>query len=321
MKTWARAACLIAGAGLSFALVAQEAGGTRPGVVVDINPGRIILMDITRAGDRLVTVGERGFTLVSDDAGQSWRAVATPVTRSLTRVAFENDKLGVAVGHGGSIVRTDDGGETWTAVEVEEAGLDSLLGVTSLGGNRFAAYGAFGLYFTSEDGGATWERRMVISEEFENHISQVVAANGVLWLVAEYGTLARSEDGGLTWTEVVSPYAGSFFGAVTARDGVLVIFGMRGNIFRSADGGVTWQNIETGTTTALNGGTVLSDGRIVLVGNAGLVAESTDNGATFQIKWSSAGRGFASLVEVPGGLVVAGESGVRLLDPATLVSH
>jgi len=42
---------------------------------VDINPGRIILMDITRAGDRLVTVGERGFTLVSDDAGQSWRAV------------------------------------------------------------------------------------------------------------------------------------------------------------------------------------------------------------------------------------------------------
>ena len=133
MKTWARAACLIAGAGLSFALVAQQPGGTRPGVVVDINPGRILLMDVTRAGDRLVTVGERGFTLVSDDAGQSWRAVATPVTRSLTRVAFENDKLGVAVGHGGSIVRTEDGGETWTAVAVEEAGVDSLLGVTSLG--------------------------------------------------------------------------------------------------------------------------------------------------------------------------------------------
>ena len=321
MKTWARAACLIAGAGLSFALVAQQPGGTRPGVVVDINPGRILLMDITRAGDRLVTVGERGFTLVSDDAGQSWRAIATPVTRSLTRVAFENDKLGVAVGHGGSIVRTEDGGETWTAGAVEEAGLDSLLGVTSLGGNRFAAYGAFGLFFTSEDGGATWERRMVISEEFENHISQVVAANGVLWLVAEYGTLARSDDGGLTWTEVVSPYAGSFFGAVVARDGVLVIFGMRGNIFRSVDGGVTWQKVESGTHTAFNGGTVLSDGRIVLVANAGLVAERTDNGATFTLKWSSAGRGFASLVEVPGGVVVAGESGVRPLDPATLASQ
>jgi len=122
MKTWARASCLIAGAGLSFALAAQQPGGTRPGVVVDINPGRIILMDITRAGDRLVTVGERGFALLSDDAGKSWRAVATPVTRSLTNVDFENDKLGVAVGHGGSIVRTEDGGQTWTAVVVEETG-------------------------------------------------------------------------------------------------------------------------------------------------------------------------------------------------------
>lgn len=321
MKIWQKAACLVAGAGLSFALVAQQAGGTRPGVVVDINPGRIILMDITRAGNRLVTVGERGFTLVSDDDGQSWRAVATPVTRSLTRVAFEDDKLGVAVGHGGSIVRTEDGGETWTAVPVEEAGLDSLLGVTSLGNRRFAAYGAFGLYFTSDDGGASWERRTVISEEFENHISQVLAANGALWLVAEYGTLARSDDGGLTWVEVESPYEGSFFGAVVARDGVMIVFGMRGNIFRSTDGGVTWQNIETGTTTAFNGGTVLSDGRIVLVGNAGLVAESTDNGATFQVQWSSAGRGFAAVVEVPGGLVVAGESGVRRLDPSTMASN
>ena len=320
MKTWQKAACLIAGAGLSFALVAQQPGGTRPGVVVDINPGRIILMDITRAGKRLVTVGERGFTLVSDDEGQNWRAVATPVTRSLTRVAFENDKLGVAVGHGGSVVRTEDGGESWTAVEVEEAVPESLLGVTSLGGGRFLAYGAFGMYFVSTDGGASWQRRTVISEEFENHISQVLAVNGVLWLVAEYGTVARSEDSGETWIQVESPYAGSLFGIVAGRDGALIAFGMRGKIFRSTDNGATWQNIEAGMTTAFNGGTVLSDGRIVLVGNSGLVAESTDNGAAFQVKWSSAGRGFAAVAEVPGGLVVAGESGVKLLDPATLVS-
>jgi photosystem II stability/assembly factor-like uncharacterized protein len=100
---------------------------------------------------------------------------------------------------------------------------------------------------------------------------------------------------------------------------VLLAFGMRGKIFRSADGGATWQLIETGTTTAFNGGTLLSDGRIVLVGNNGLVAESSDNGATFQMQWSTAGRGFAAVAEVPGGLVVAGESGVRVLDPATLV--
>ena len=64
MKTWLMAACLLAGAGLSIGLTAQEPGGTRPSVVVEINPSRIILMDIARAGSRLVTVGERGFALL-----------------------------------------------------------------------------------------------------------------------------------------------------------------------------------------------------------------------------------------------------------------
>ena len=316
MKHLISAACLALGATLAFASAAQAAGTVRDGTVVDIKPDRIILMDIARAGDRLVTVGERGFALLSDDAGKSWRAVGTPVTRTLTGIAFQDAKLGVAVGHGGSLVRTEDGGATWTAVELEDTGSDSLLGVASLGGGRFVAYGAFGLYFDSADGGRTWERRRILAEDFEAHISQVLPAHDALWLVGETGTLARSEDGGATYTALPSPYLGSFFGIVEAQDGALVIFGMRGNVFRSADNGATWQRIELGTTTSLNGGRVLPDGRILLVGNSGLVAESSDNGLTFNVEWSPAGKGFSALAEVPGGVVVAGASGVGMLDAA-----
>jgi photosystem II stability/assembly factor-like uncharacterized protein len=323
MKNWMKVACLAMGTGLAFGSMAQGTGPARAGTVVEIRPDRIYLLNVARAGDRLVSVGERGFALLSDDGGKTWRAVVTPVTRTLTGVAFENARLGIAVGHGGSLVRTEDGGDTWASVDIEnDAGSDSLLGVTSLGGGRFAAYGAFGLYLDSSDGGATWQRRQVISEEFENHISQVLPFNGALWMVAEYGTLARSEDGGATWTELESPYDGSFFGAIDAGDGVMVIFGMRGRVFRTADGGTTWQQIETGTTTAFNGGKRLSDGRILLVGNSGLVAESTDGGATFAAKWSSAGRGFSALAEVDGGGIVAvGESGAGLLDLAALTTR
>jgi photosystem II stability/assembly factor-like uncharacterized protein len=322
MNNWMKLACLAMGAGLAIGSVAQGTGQGRAGTVVEIRPDRIYLLNIARAGDRLVTVGERGFTLVSDDGGKTWRAVATPVTRTLTGVAFDGAKLGVAVGHGGSLVRTEDGGDTWTAVDVEnDVGSDSFLGVTSLGGGRFAAYGAFGMYLDSSDGGATWQRRPVISEEFENHISKVLPFNGALWMVAEYGTLARSDDGGETWIELESPYEGSFFGMVAAADGALVLHGMRGTVFRSADGGASWQEVELGTTTTPNGSALLSDGRIVLVGNSGLVATSTDNGQSFNIKWSPAGRGFSALVEVPGGIVVAGEGGVSLLDAASLVTH
>jgi photosystem II stability/assembly factor-like uncharacterized protein len=319
MKNWIRVACLAVGAGIAFAAAAQTAGSPRAGTVVNIKPERIILMDITRAGDRLVTVGERGFALLSDDGGKSWRAVGTPVKRTLTGVAFNGDKLGVAVGHGGSLVRTEDGGDTWTEVPLDEAMGESLLGVTALGDGWFAAYGAFGFYFDTLDGGKTWTRRTVVDEYFEAHISQVVSANGVLWLAGEAGALARSDDDGATFVAVPSPYTGSFFGMLVGQDGSLLLFGMRGTIFRSVDAGVTWQKVELDTTASFNGGRVLSDGRILLVGNAGLVATSTDNGQTFKTEWSPAGRGFSALAESPAGLVVVGESGVRPLDTTALV--
>jgi photosystem II stability/assembly factor-like uncharacterized protein len=331
MTNWMKLACLLMGAGLVFAPVAnaektvateggQAAGTVRPGTVVDIKPHRIYLMDIEKAGERLVAVGERGFVLVSDDAGKSWRAVGTPVVRTLTGVAFNGDKLGVAVGHGGSLVRTEDGGNTWVEVPMDEAYGESLLGVTALGDGKFAAYGAFGQYFDTLDGGKSWTRRTILSEEFENHISQVVEVGGSLWMVTEYGTIARCDAECTAFAEIPSPYPGSFFGMVVAQDGALVLFGMRGTIFRSADAGVTWQKIETDTTATFNSGRTLSDGRIILVGNAGLVATSTDNGQSFKIEWSPASRGFSALVEAGGNLVVVGEAGVGMLDTSTLVT-
>ena len=327
MKHWIRWACLAMGATFAFASVAEQQAevkaapkfADRPGVVVDIKPNRIYLTAIARAGSRLITVGERGFTLVSDDEAKNWKAVATPVNRTLTSIAFNDDKLGVAVGHGGTLVRTEDGGNTWAAVPMDDAVGESLLGVTALGDGKFAAYGAFGMYFDTLDGGKSWTKRTIISEDFEAHISQVVLNNGVLWLVGEAGTLARCDELCSAYVAVPSPYTGSFFGMVVAKDGALLIFGMRGTIYRSADGGATWQKVAVDTTASFNGGRVLSDGRIMLVGNAGLVATSSDNGQTFTLEWSNAGKGFSALEEIPGGVVVVGEAGVAILDPATLV--
>lgn len=324
MKYWAIMACAWIGAGLGFVRPAhaQDAPAAAPKaaskVVVDVRSDRIVLLDITKVGQRLIAAGERGFTLVSDDAGKTWKGVQTPVTRTLTGIAFKDDKVGVAVGHGGSFVRTEDGGNRWQEVKVEDAGTDSLLGVTHLGGDHYVAYGAFGLYFDSQDAGRTWTRGTVISEDFDRHISQVVPMGNSLLLVAESGTLARSDDGGATWTALTSPYQGSYFGAVAAPDGSVVVFGMRGNIYRTADQGATWQKVELPTTTSIMSGRVLADGRILLVGNSGLLAVSRDNGQTFELHSSNLGKGFAAAVEVDGKVILAGESGITTLDPAWL---
>ena len=123
MNNWTRMACLVLGTWLGCASAedttatpgAVTAGSARAGTVVDIKPYRIYLLDIATAGDPLVAVGERGFVLISDDVGKSWKAIGTPVVRGLTGVAFNGDKIGVAVGHGGSLVRTEDGGSSWMA--------------------------------------------------------------------------------------------------------------------------------------------------------------------------------------------------------------
>ena len=319
MKHWTRLACV----GLVACLVGlpavhgQDEAASAPArgkTVVEIRPDRIILIDITRAGDRLIAVGERGFALLSDDAGKSWKARETPVTRTLTGVAFRDAKVGVAVGHGASVVRTEDGGDTWTHVPLPEAEPESLLGVVSLGGDHFAAYGAFGMYFDSVDAGRSWERRTVMSEEFEWHISQVVAVGSSLLLVGESGTLARSDDGGTTWTAITSPYVGSFFGAIGAPDGAILAFGMRGNVYRSTDLGATWTLMPIDTKAALNGGKTLSDGRVLLVGNSGLLAMSSDGGRTLNVHFAPGGRGFSNVVEADGAIIMAGESGITTLD-------
>lgn len=324
MKNWAWAACVVIGAGL-VSLPPARAEPTAPAakpasarVVVDIRSDRIVLMDVARAGDRLVAVGERGFTLVSEDAGRSWKARATPVDRTLTGVAFKDGRTGVAVGHGGTVIRTDDGGQTWTHVPLEEAGPESLLGVVNLGGDHFAAYGAFGMYFDSVDSGKTWQKRMILSEDFDRHISQVLPVGTSLLLVAETGTLARSDDGGNTWTALTSPYQGSYFGTLVTRSGAILVFGMRGNVYRTTDFGTTWQKIPLDTTVSLTCGRQLEDGRVLLVGNSGLVALSKDDGQTLDLHWSPARRGFAGIAEDGQQIVLVGETGVTLFDPAWL---
>jgi photosystem II stability/assembly factor-like uncharacterized protein len=256
MKHRAGIAGAILGASLCLAAPAngeESAGAAKPTTaqraVVDLRSDRILLLGIEQVDNRITAVGERGFTLVSNDGGQTWKGLPTPVTRTLTGVAFKDARVGVAVGHGGSFVRTEDGGATWSQVTVDEAGPDSLLGVTHLAGDHFIAYGAFGLYFDSQDAGKTWQRGTVLSEDFDRHISQVIVVGNSLLLVAESGTLARSDDGGVTWVALTSPYQGSYFGALAVNDGSVLAFGMRGNVFRSLDVGTTWQKIETSWAT------------------------------------------------------------------------
>jgi hypothetical protein len=90
------------------------------GIVVDIKSDHIVLMDIALseiAWWPSASAVSRWHRTTKARPGRPTHASQ----RTLTGIAFKDDKTGVAVGHGGTVIRTDDGGESWTHVPLEEA--------------------------------------------------------------------------------------------------------------------------------------------------------------------------------------------------------
>ena len=273
-----------------------------------------LLLDVARAGDRLVAVGEWGHVLLSEDGGSSWRQARSVPTRvTLCEVVFVDEQHGWAVGHDATVIHTRDGGETWRRQFFAPAEEVPLLTVWFEDTRHGFAAGGFGLLIETRDGGESWERRVLAEPEEDPHLSHLFAGPGaVLVLAAEAGVVYRSGDAGAHWQRLELPYRGSFWGGLTLESGAMLLCGMRGHAFRSEDAGRSWQPVETETDQSLESGVQLSNGTVVLVGLGGVVATSRDDGRRFVARNESERKGFAAVAEAPEGrLLLVGEAGVR----------
>ncbi len=285
-----------------------------------------LLLDITRAGDRLVVAGDRGHILYSDDAGRSWTQAKVPTRQLLTAIAFADDKHGWAVGHDALVLATTDGGENWTVQYEEREREAPLLDVWFEDDRHGIAVGAYGALIETTDGGKTWDD---ISDRLDNedgfHLNAIAPIEGAgLFIVGEMGSLFRSVDLGQSWERVESPYQGSFFGVVGgAEPGVVLAFGLRGHLFRSIDFGDSWDSIElsNGNSHALESGladgSLLRDGRIVVVGHGGAVLTSSDQGRSFELYNRPDRRSLSGVSsDSEGNLILVGQGGVRIASPS-----
>lgn len=280
-----------------------------------------LMIDATHAGSRLVTVGDRGHILFSDDQGKTWIQARVPTRQLLTAVYFIDDKRGWAVGHDAQILASSDGGATWTKQFEDLAREAPLLDIRFLDAQHGFAVGAYGALLETLDGGQHWQdvaERLENEEQLHlNGITQVKDAG--LFIVGEQGSMFRSSDDGQTWSRVQGPYEGSLFGVIgTAQSRTLLAYGLRGNLFRSVDFGDSWTSIELKAARgplefALASATLLEDGNLVLVGNGGSVLRSADDGRTFSV-FNRPDRialaGVSGLAD--GGLLLVGQGGVHL---------
>jgi len=308
------------------------------------------LFGITRAGERLVVVGQRGFILYSDDEGQTWVQAKVPVRTTLLSVYFPTPDDGWAVGHDGVILHSADRGETWVkqldgyeAVEIALKHYDTLLAddpenetyLTIIDDLLFAqeqgadrpffmvwfqdentgyAVGAYNLAMATSNGGDDWFPIMEFQANPDfRHLYDYAILDGKRFIAGESGVLWIQDEPDTPTRAAPYFYDGSLYTVTTTCDGKGILTGgLGGNTFVSHDYGETWQQVNLGTTAAVVGSTCLQDGRLVLVTQAGQILVSRDAGQSFEYVKVENPFPLSAVEEGrPGELVVVGLGGVR----------
>ena len=251
-------------------------------------PTHRMLLDATRAGKRIVAVGEHGIVLLSDDEGKTYRQARTvPVSATLSAVSFADEKHGWAVGQWGVILGTGDGGETWQKQRMDTAVDQPLFSVLFTNGQDGIAVGLWSLMLQTHDGGKTWTKTTLPKPpgggKADRNLYHVFAdGKGAFYISAEQGTVLKSSDGGVSWDYLATGGKGSLWSGAAMPDGRIVVGGLLGSLFQSSDGGATWSPLEAATKSSITN--LVADGKgLMAVGLDGLVMKQREDGAPFQI--------------------------------------
>ncbi|MBK6584521.1 MAG: photosystem I reaction center subunit IV [Gammaproteobacteria bacterium] len=295
-----------------------------------------MLLDIAKAGDRLVAVGERGHILYSDDKGESWVQAAVPTSVMLTRVFFASPKLGWAVGHDGNVLFSQDGGVNW---EVQRDGITAQAQVNEERAGR-AKERVAALYEQVKN--APEEDQAARSEALEEAARDLDKARKALdepvyapplmdvwfssaeqgWASGAYGTLLHTHNAGRHWDDwshkVDNPDEMHLNGVRGAPDGSLYLASEWGTVFRSLSDGESWEPVESGYDGSFFGVVVNPlSGSVFAYGLLGNVYRSTDRGETWEKLEAGAGASLFGGVATDDGSVIfvgQGSTAVRSQD-------
>lgn len=279
-------------------------------------PTHMMLLDATRAGKRIVAVGEHGIVLLSDDDGKTYRQARTvPVSATLSAVTFIDDKRGWVVGQWGVILATSDGGETWQKQRMDIAVDQPLFSVRFTNDHDGIAVGLWSLMLQTHDGGKTWTRTTLPKPpgggKADRNLYHVFAdQKGALYISAEQGTVLKSTDGGTNWDYLATGGKGTLWSGVATPDGRIVVGGLLGSLFQSSDGGATWQPVKAETKSSITN--LVANGKgLMAVGLDGLVMQQRADGAPFEVAQRPDRAALtAAVIDAGGKLILFSNDGV-----------
>ncbi len=204
---------------------------------------------------RVVGVGERGATVVSDDGGQNYAPIGSALSASdLRLLRATSSQVANVGGANGTLVRTIDGGQTWFTVGVPTT--STVVDASFPSPGTGYAIDALGGAFKTVNGGNSWQ---ILDTGTQETPSAVLATTANSVLLAGPKGLRRSVDGGTS------------FGAIGDRDvkksrlnhvdpagGAIVAWG-RDDVVASTDGGGTWKQVKLPKKTKVVDASFVSD--------------------------------------------------------------
>ncbi len=278
---------------------------------------RALVLDLARAGERVIAVGERGHVLVSSD-GQAWaQSTGVPLRSTLTAISTIGDEAW-AVGHDGVILHSADAGQTWQiqrrdpwkpAADGLEHDLRQgvpLLDVLFTDASNGIAIGAYSLLLQTNDGGRTWNgSRIAVSGEAA---TAPAAADDELEIEDSDDVTFSADE--LRIGQEEEPHLNAI---ARTGSGALVIVGERGAVFRSRDGGASWERSQLPYDGSMFG-VIGYDGEHVLAfGLRGHVFESHDLGMTWtEVPTATELSLMGGSALADGGAVIVGANGTVL---------
>lgn len=296
------------------------------------------LLDITRLGDRLMSVGDQGVILASND-GDNWQQLDSPVNVMLTRLTFSDTKRGFVLGYDSTILKSEDAGQSWQLVHHDPDG-PALFDLLMLDEQRGIAIGGYGTQLSTVDGGSSWQVVESMLYDIGMHLNSILRlGDGSLFIVGERGVMARSIDEGENWTLLDAPYGGSLFGALAYGQQGVLIYGMRGNVFSAADLAICgtadpltwdpydrdinltaervtelgWKKYSTPIQESLFGAVKAPSGAVTMVGVNGTTLLLNPEAEEMHLLKVPAAETLANVVNYKGRLLAVGRRGIQTL--------
>jgi len=276
---------------------------------------RTDLFQAATANDEvIVTVGNYGVIVVSNDGGQSWTRQKLEVQPSLIDVTHCPDGSLVALAMEGQVWLSQDNGGSW--VEHDMGTVEVPQALTCDPAGQLWVVASFSTILNSPDLGLNWETQSFDEDMILAHIQFFNLSDGLL--TGEFGTLALTRDGGQSWQRAepipaeFNPMASLFLDMEHGW-----VAGLNGTVFHTSDGGKTWVKQESDSSAPLYT-LVQSGGKIYAAGDFGTLLEyrvqnkSNDSGRWVRSSIDVGSSSFIRAVQAlpDGSLVVGGGAGM-----------